>query len=450
MLGNDLNGEVGLSLGLLEGSSPRKMAAKQAELLADEFTLTLRDLDSPGGTFVNRQRILPGQARTLQQGDVIQLGSVQLKIVTNAVASVSQPPKPVPVTPRSGPLPSPYTLAMGATCRTWDDFVTVSAQHWRALRDELVAGKLGAFLHAISRDDLQPPAPASDSDSDSDSDDERLDVWLGRLPVSKALEPALEVHPSVVRIRAVEGGGQTCSTIVITSTGYRLLRSTLRVEPSSANWLRLLPPHNRGAFITAETTEVAVEVTIPESPRSPLTATLVIDSNGGVRKVEFRVESPINAKGPPEAGPVISATTGRTLREWLAGLSPTARIVTATLGAFMGRGLITLGEVLPIANPSSRPGLAGGALMFSIIGAALAGRYALRNGEARDFGPSTFAGGVGGVLVAAFAVAACRTVEPLLGSHGAAALAYWAVFGGLVAWGSLALVPYSKKPKGAT
>lgn len=88
--------------------------------------------------------------------------------------------------------------------------------------------------------------------------------------------------------------------------------------------------------------------------------------------------------------------------------------------------------------------------MFSIIGAALAGRYALRNGEARDFGPSTFAGGVGGVLVAAFAVAACRTVEPLLGSHGAAALAYWAVFGGLVAWGSLALVPYSKKPKGAT
>lgn len=445
LLGNDLNGEVGISLGPLEGSSPRKMAPKQAELLADGNTLTLRDLDSPGGTFVNRQRILPGQSRSLQHGDVIQLGSVQMKIVTNALGSISQTLKPAPLAARIGPLPSPYTLAMGTTCRTWDDFVTVSAQHWQALREELVAGKIGAFLHAISRDDLQPPAPGSNSE------DERLDDWLGGLPVSKALEPDLEVHPLVVRIRAVEGGGLTRSTIVVTNTGYRLLRSTLRIEPTSAKWLRLLPPHDRGAFITAETTEVAVEVTIPEKLRSPLHATLVIDGNGGVRKVEFRLESPFKTEGPPQSAPVVADSIGRPVLDWLMALNPVTRALAGTASAFMMRGLIALGERLPIVGNASRPSLAGGALLFSVIGAALAGRYAIRNGEPHDLGSAAFAGGVVGVLTASIAVAACRTVEPLLGATtGGQSLTVWAVIGALAGLGSVAVVPYSTKPKGAT
>ena len=51
------------------------MAAKQAEIASNNGSISIRDLDSPGGTFVNRQRILPGQSRPLQDGDVLQLGT---------------------------------------------------------------------------------------------------------------------------------------------------------------------------------------------------------------------------------------------------------------------------------------------------------------------------------------------------------------------------------------
>ena len=54
----------GIDLGPQEGVSPRRMAARQAILESNGQAITLRDLDSPGGTFVNRQRLLPGQSRT--------------------------------------------------------------------------------------------------------------------------------------------------------------------------------------------------------------------------------------------------------------------------------------------------------------------------------------------------------------------------------------------------
>lgn len=42
--------------------------------------LHLEDLNSANGTFVNRTRIYPGQKRGLQPGDVIQVGTVQMKL----------------------------------------------------------------------------------------------------------------------------------------------------------------------------------------------------------------------------------------------------------------------------------------------------------------------------------------------------------------------------------
>ena len=78
----------------------------------------------------------PDQPRRLEPGDVIQLGAVQLKVVVRDRSA-----KPAAdrhrrlaalVRRRSRPgrcrLPSPSHS--GATCRTWDDFLTVSAQNW--------------------------------------------------------------------------------------------------------------------------------------------------------------------------------------------------------------------------------------------------------------------------------------------------------------------------------
>jgi hypothetical protein len=44
-------------------------------------TLTIEDLNSSNGSFVNRQRIYPGQKQPLNVNDVIQIGTVQLKVI---------------------------------------------------------------------------------------------------------------------------------------------------------------------------------------------------------------------------------------------------------------------------------------------------------------------------------------------------------------------------------
>jgi pSer/pThr/pTyr-binding forkhead associated (FHA) protein len=44
--------------------------------------LWVEDLNSANGTFVNRTRVYPGQKRGLNVGDVLQVGTVQLKVKT--------------------------------------------------------------------------------------------------------------------------------------------------------------------------------------------------------------------------------------------------------------------------------------------------------------------------------------------------------------------------------
>ena len=43
--------------------------------------LSIEDLNSSNGTFVNRAKIYPGQMHPLKPGDVVQIGSVQLKVM---------------------------------------------------------------------------------------------------------------------------------------------------------------------------------------------------------------------------------------------------------------------------------------------------------------------------------------------------------------------------------
>lgn len=42
--------------------------------------LTIEDLNSMNGTYVNRHRVYPGQKRTLKANDVLQIGTIQLKV----------------------------------------------------------------------------------------------------------------------------------------------------------------------------------------------------------------------------------------------------------------------------------------------------------------------------------------------------------------------------------
>jgi hypothetical protein len=53
---------------------------QHARITYEDGLLSLEDLNSTNGTFVNRMRVHPGQKRPLQGNDVIQIGTVQLKV----------------------------------------------------------------------------------------------------------------------------------------------------------------------------------------------------------------------------------------------------------------------------------------------------------------------------------------------------------------------------------
>ena len=43
-------------------------------------SLTLEDLNSSNGTYLNRGRVYPGQKQSLMVGDVIQIGTIHLRV----------------------------------------------------------------------------------------------------------------------------------------------------------------------------------------------------------------------------------------------------------------------------------------------------------------------------------------------------------------------------------
>jgi len=54
---------------------------QHAVITLENGLMTIEDLNSLNGTFVNRSRVHPGQARTLQANDIVQVGTVQMKVV---------------------------------------------------------------------------------------------------------------------------------------------------------------------------------------------------------------------------------------------------------------------------------------------------------------------------------------------------------------------------------
>ena len=67
----------------LEDQEPpdRIWCSRQHALITfEEGAITIEDLNSANGTYVNRARVYPGQKRPLNVNDVIQIGNVQMKV----------------------------------------------------------------------------------------------------------------------------------------------------------------------------------------------------------------------------------------------------------------------------------------------------------------------------------------------------------------------------------
>ena len=80
VIGRTVNVPVDLDLTGQETPDRVWSSRQHACIQFDGRTVILEDLNSLNGTFVNRQRVFPGQQRVLQAGDVIQVGTVQLRL----------------------------------------------------------------------------------------------------------------------------------------------------------------------------------------------------------------------------------------------------------------------------------------------------------------------------------------------------------------------------------
>ena len=400
ILGNALAGRSGIDLADQEGDSPRRMAAQQATIAATPSGLAVRDLDSPGGTFVNRQRVLPGQALPLRAGDVIQLGSVQLRVVAGANG---QPPSAPPLKSPSTPPSSPFVLKNGTACRSWDDFLRVAAQRWADLRDELASNRLPIWLTTVGRHDLivhRPPVASAD---------DHLDAWLARLPTTLPARPELDVHPTRLVIRVTPGGGTIARSVQVANVGHRLLHVRAEIEPASAGWVKVGAMFGDRTHAVVDATDVPLDITIPGSLPAPLRATLRLIGDGGSKAVELILE----ARTAPEPLATAPARIGPGLRDRLAGVPVTTRLAALGLGGVLLRlavGLAggMLGADAMHAADATYPSLQGVAAAFAVagglIGAFLAGR--------RGIGAAGFASisaAIAGGRLASVVVAACRS-----------------------------------------
>ena len=367
-------------------------------------------------------------------------------------------PTPVAAAPAAvvaGRLPTAFVMAGGSTCRTWDDFLILAAQRWKELRDELVSGRLTDYLRQIQRADLIPRAETNRSL------DEQLDQWLVRLPVARASDPELEVHPDTLNVRAMAGGGIIRQVVRVTNVGYRLLKCSARVEPAGTSWIRLRPEQEGRLFDTIEQTEIPMELVIPDVLDRPLTATIVLDSNGGTRRVGVRIERP---SGPPPlpapvAGPADSPlpSWGKSLFEKMGRQGAGVRF-SVGIGAAVGlRTLVILSSLLPVGGrgvPLSEPRLPALAVVFSVLGALFGGWMVRRSGEVsvRDLPASAFAGGLFGLLAAALTYASIRSVELPLGGWSSSlwlAELVWVLIGAGLAGLSYVFIPYRRDPSEA-
>ena len=324
-----------LDLAEQEGNSPRKMAGRQAALTSTNQELTIRDLESPGGTFVNQQRLLAGQTRRLVPGDVIQLGSVQVR--------VAQASQPVVAAPAAAPARAPVVPARKAACAA-QTVCTIFAGDPGPARVAVHAGRrltvseLGRLpgrrrtelAGATRRIDFGPAGGASPPDRPWRAGSPGRQFSLARrparrlagaLPAAGSSAPELDVHPETLVVRASSGGGLTRHVLRINNVGYRLLRCTARVEPPATSWLRLRPEHTR-PFATIDESDLPVEVELPEQIDRALAAQVVIDSNGGTRRIEVRIERP--------ADPVVIA-------EAFGASSPSPSLWREDLGRTVGR-----------------------------------------------------------------------------------------------------------------
>ena len=80
--------ELAVDIDLDDQEPPDRISSSRqhAKVTCEQDKLLIEDLNSLNRTYVNRQRVPPGSKKQLQVNDIIQIGTVQLKVVDPAKA----------------------------------------------------------------------------------------------------------------------------------------------------------------------------------------------------------------------------------------------------------------------------------------------------------------------------------------------------------------------------
>jgi hypothetical protein len=240
----------------------------------------------------------------------------------------------------------------------------------------------------------------------------------------------------------------------VSNVGFRLLRWTARLEPPSTSWVRLGPEHASRSFATIDQTDLPIELEIPEALQQPLAAVIVLESNGGTRRVAVRIERPAELAEVPENAILVTQSEvpdwARRLGREIAARTPSVRIVFGMMTAVALRLLIVLFGLVPLGArdaPMAVTRLPSLAAVLVVGGIIVGGWLARRQGDRLDLLAAGFTGGLVGLLAAAVCFAVVHSVEIILGSWSSSiwAVAFlWGAIGAGLALASILLIPHRR------
>lgn len=72
------------------GASEKGVSRRHASIIKRDGALHVVDLETPNGTYLNGQRLIPNQARVLRDGDDVRLGHLVLRVEFVRVAAVNE------------------------------------------------------------------------------------------------------------------------------------------------------------------------------------------------------------------------------------------------------------------------------------------------------------------------------------------------------------------------
>jgi prefoldin subunit 5 len=272
-------------------------------------------------------------------------------------------------------LPIPFVFHTGRECRSFMELVSACRQNWAEARTLLGARRIGPFFALIGRNDLAQAAEQATAHPDPDLG---LDEFLARLPGSQPSPPGLEIGSEEIDLGTAAVGQDRKGTLTIRNTGERLLSGVVRSE--SCLWLGVEKPGLQEKRFKANAhqqveLEVHVRGKLLRAHTQQQVGELLIESNGGSRRVLVRIRVPVTAF---PNGVLRGAQTPRQLAEKArTALQETGRLLQ---DGSVARWYQSNGWTYPITGPVAT-GLAAVQQYFEALGVTAPPRVKLRTSE---------------------------------------------------------------------